>query len=160
MALSAFAKNLANDIYRAGGAFLSEDAGVTYRDMGQVKGGEISFDPIVTDLDTAGREKQLGFTMEVLFIMQQTSDTELGSLDAVVNPTPANGLWLKMSTVHTNAAGAAAAAGYLFKNVLPVASGRINLSGNESNITVTIKGRVSVANFVTIGSTQIVTFDA
>ena len=151
-------KTVANVIARGGGAFVSDDAGVTYYDLGRVKGVRIEATPVETEPDTAGRTVQLAFDITLTAVMTQTSNTELINLDDLY-AVATNGLWLKFTSVFTNAAGAGAAGGYTFKNVFPTFAPVITFDNGESMITVVAKGRCNVADFAGLGSTQDLTLD-
>jgi hypothetical protein len=154
----AITKTVANVLARGGGAFISEDSGTTYFDMGRVKNLMLEFTPIETEPDTAGRTVQLAADVVLTAVLTQTSDTELVELNQM-NAVATNGVWLKFTSEFTNAAGAGAATGYAFKNVFPVFAGEIKFDNTESGITMTAKGRCNMADLAGLGSTQDLTFD-
>ncbi len=160
MALSAFTKNTQENVYRAGGCFVSDDSGVNYYDLGQIVGGQfkVTGTPVLAEKDSAGRPKQLGMDVSLQFTLEQTADVQLALLDELSDPA-SNGLWFKFTTIHTNAAGAGAAAGYVFKNVLPNVGADLDFGGGNSMIPITAEGRVSMLAFVLLGSGQTLTFD-
>lgn len=152
------AKTVANVIARGGGAFVSDDDGTTYFDFGRVKLLKLMGEAVNAEADTAGRELMLAVDVTLTGVITQTSNAEIlniKELQAIAN----NGVWLKFTSIFTNAAGAGAADGYLFKNVLPTFMVEIVFDNTESSITFTAKGRVSVDDFADIGSTQTLTFD-
>jgi len=152
------AKTVVNVLARGGGAFVSDDDGVTYYDMGRVKNLELKGEAVTTEKDTAGRELQLAFDVTLTGVMTQSSDTEILNIQEL-QALATNGLWMKFTTAFTNAAGAGAATGYLFKNVLPAFSLDIKFDNTESGISFVAMGRVSVDDFSDLGSTQTLTFD-
>jgi len=154
----AITKTVANVVARGGGAFVSEDSGSTYFDMGRVKNVMLEATPVETEPDTAGRTVQLAYDVVLTAVLTQTSDTELVELDDL-NAVATNGVWLKFTSVFTNAAGAGAAAGYTFKNVFPSFGAEIKFDNTESGLTMTAKGRCNVADFAGLGTTQDLTFD-
>ena len=154
----AITKTVANVVARGGGAFVSEDSGTTYFDMGRVKNLMIEWSPVETEPDTAGRTVQLAADVTLTGVLTQTSDTEMQELDDL-NAVATNGVYLKFTSEFTNAAGAGAAAGWLFQNVFPVFAGEIKFDNTESSITFTAKGRVNMTDLAAIGSTQTLTFD-
>lgn len=152
------AKTVANVIARGGGAFVSDDAGTTYFDFGRVKSLMLMAEPVNAEADTAGRELQIAVEVTLSGVITQTTDTEILNIKEL-QAIASNGLWMKFTSVFTNAAGAGAASGYLFKNVLPSFGLEIKFDNTESSITFTAKGRVSVDDFSDLGSTQTLTFD-
>ncbi len=152
------AKTVANVLARGGSVFISDDAGSTYYDLGRQKGAMIDFTPVETEPDTAGRTVQLAADFVLATVLTQTSDTEILNLNEL-NAVAANGVWIKFTTVFTNAAGAGAAAGYTFKNLFPVFSGKIMLDNTESMLSMTAKARCNMADLSGLGTTQDITFD-
>lgn len=152
------AKTVANVIARGGGAFVSDDSGTTYFDFGRVKNLMIMATEVVAEADTAGRELQLAFDVVLSGVITQTSDTEVLNIQEL-QAIATNGLWMKFTSEFTNAAGASAATGWLFKNVLPTFGLEIKFDNTESVITFKAMGRVNVADFSDLGSTQTLTFD-
>lgn len=140
----AFNKDIANVLARAGGVFFSDDDGTTYYDSGRIKGAMIEFDANETEEDTAGRTIALSYNVRLSFVMTQTAADETGSIDDVAAITT-NGVWVKFTEVFTDATGAGAAAGLLFKNCTPVFSGKMDYNNGESGLPCVIKGRVSTA---------------
>jgi hypothetical protein len=156
MALSAFTKAVANVKPRQGQMFVSDDAGVTYYHLGLIRDLKVKSTKVTTSPDTAGRKKQISNDISVDAILQQTADAELAVLDEIAGVE----LQYKVTEVLTNAAGAAAAAGIVFKNALAEVEPDLDFGGNESGIGIMFGGRVAnsqLANFVSTGT---VTFDA
>ncbi|MCK5641042.1 MAG: hypothetical protein KAJ19_09605 [Gammaproteobacteria bacterium] len=151
-------KTVANVLARGGGAFVSDDDGTTYYDLGRVKSTMFDFTVVETEADTAGRTVQLAADIVLTTILTQTGNTELLNLDDLAAQAT-NGLWLKFTSIFTNAAGAGAADGYTFKNVFPTFAGSIKFDNTESGITMVVKGRVNMADLAGLGTTQDLTFD-
>lgn len=70
MPLTDFTRDFSNVVERAGGVFV--DDGGSWRDMGIVKNVQISFSPVNTEADVAGRTKMLAADVTIEFVMQQT----------------------------------------------------------------------------------------
>jgi hypothetical protein len=154
------AKTVANVLARGGSVFVSDDDGTTYYDLGRQKGAQIEFTPVETEPDTAGRTVQLAADVVCTTVLTQTGDTEFVNLDDLVAQAT-NGLWIKYTDEFTDAAGADAAGGFLFKNAFPVFSGLIKFDNSESSFTMTFKGRVSMATLAAAGAAgNIIAFDA
>jgi hypothetical protein len=163
MALSDFQKNVGRNVFRQGSVFVRD--GSVWRDLGQVKDVNLEWEPVVTDADTAGRQKQLAADVTFTFVMQQTSDTEIANLtDIIAGGALANGLRLKITNAIVAVAGAEAATGINLMNALPVISGKIDFNGGaESMLTVECKGRVSITQLTNLGKSvgsYTLTFDA
>lgn len=160
MALSAFQKDISRIKERQGSVFVYDDANVVWQDIGQVKGVDLSWEPVNTEADTGGRTKMLAADVTITFVMQQTSDQELGALDSLSGNSTTNGHQFKVTESNTAAADAGTAAGYEFNNCLANITGSVSFNGDESTMTVEINGRVPISELVNLGSTQTLTFDA
>lgn len=158
-------KKVANAKSRQTTAFI-RDGGTAWTNFGRVKNASISIQPVVGEKDVAGREMVQAFDITATFVMMQTSKAEiatLGSLAAPDGATYPNGHYIFFSDVPraSLAAGADPAVdGFAFKNVLPKPSIDVNLSGEESMITIEITGRVPVTAFDNFDTSPIITFDA
>jgi len=158
MALSDFTKDLSEVSFRGGGAFVSDDDGVTWNDLGRVKGVQFSWSKVTTDPDTAGRPMQAAADVTVQITLTQTAADQLTNLDLLTNPA-GNGLWLKLTEVFTDAAGAGAAAGFTIKNAIFTLDGQIMFDNSESAIPLETAGRVPMTELVKLGSASEITFD-
>jgi len=160
MALADLSLDAANNIQRQGEAFVTNDpidGSETYHHMGQVKNVEFTSTPVTSEQDTAGRQKQLASDIEITFVMQQTSDTELETMDELVSDFAAVFLsteFIDASEVQTGSDGN----GYLFSNGLMSVENTINFSGEESMSTVTISGRVSREELASMGTDRTLRF--
>ena len=152
------AKTVANVLARGGSVFISDDEGVTWYDMGRQKGAKIDGTAVETEIDTAGRTVQLAMDVVLTTVLTQTADSEFVNT-AAMNAIAANGAWIKFTSIFTNAAGAGAAAGFTFKNVFPVFGAMLMFDNTESYMPMSAKGRVNMADWAGLGTTQDLTFD-
>jgi len=149
MPISDFTNEVENNVSRQGEAFV-RPVGGSFAHMGQVKNLELTASPVQSEQDTAGRQKQLAHDVELSFVLQQTSDTEIGATDSLLDQevdiafTTETGL----SPGEVNAGENA----YRFDAFLVSIEGEINFMGDESMLTATSAARCSVGEFASLGS--------
>lgn len=149
-----FDKDVADVIPRGGGVFISDDEGVTYEDLGRVKGVMMEISPEETEPDTGGQTVDLASNVTLTVVMTQTSDAQISLLAQLKAFTP-TGLWTKFTSEFTDADGAGAADGYLFKNILWKVGMNIPFNNTESQVTLTTTFRVPNSELTALGTTQI-----
>lgn len=150
-----FARDVANVIGRGGYAFVSDDDGTTYEDFGLVKALVLEWTPEETEAGTDGQTEQLAVNVTLSLVLKQVADDEIALLTALASTA---GLWLKYSSEFTDATGAGAADGYLFKNVRLKNEGSIQFNNTESAITLRTTARVPMSELTALGTTQEMTF--
>lgn len=153
----------------------------TWRHAGQIQGGDMSAEGVLSESDQDGRQKTMLFDIQISFIMQQATNTELSIMsDLVTLPDPndnglyANGIWVYVSgesVVQTPDVNNASTDGVItfgtgegelddlngmvFTNAILNTSPSLDLSGDDgSTIEVSFGGRVMPEEFDDIESTH------
>ena len=159
MALADLGFNFAAVLARIGRVYVSDDDGTTYYEPGRFKNVVINTAKVVTDPDQQGRIKQQAYDITGQLVLTQTSSVELENLELLLHPS-GDGLWVKFTddVPATGAAGAGAADGLEFKNVLFTAEPSFDMGGGESMIAMEFTGRVSVTGFSALGSSNELSF--
>lgn len=147
MALSALAATVANIKRRAGQAWVSDDAGTTWYNLGVIKQPKINIEEIVDEADTRGRSKQLGVNLSIELVMKQTSNTELGELNTLTNQE------LLFAITGDMVSPATSTQSYKFDKSLLNISGAIDFSGGESMFTVKVNGQLSMPELTVLATT-------
>lgn len=147
----------------------------TYRNFGRVKNAGITFEPVVTEKDTAGREIEMCWDVTATFVMMQTTDDEMAVLGSLAEPEDNSGHYdngyfiffsdepQTSSTVYLGEAdGLPSVLGFGFDNVLLKPSASIQLNAEESMITIEFSGRIGrdALNSFNLTDGNILTFDA
>lgn len=153
MAFTDLGTDVANVLYRAGKAFITDDDGTTYYDLGRIRDVIVEFTPNELEPDTTGGVVVNSWNMEITLIMTQTSADEIGNFSLLAGTI----LWVKLTDGCETTATAGAANGKEFKNVTLIPGLRLDFNGGESTIPVTIKGRVSAADITSFGTTDEIT---
>lgn len=160
MALSDFTPEIANVVAFQGGAFVSDDAGTTWYDLGGCTEIEWNLSSMDSEADTSGRTVALLIDISGTITIQQTTKTELQALGALAQPS-GTGFWLKLTEPRSNAAGAGAAAGVTFKNVFftfPQSS--LSHARQNRSIQISFQGTVARTAFDSFETTPEIVFGA
>lgn len=133
-----------------------------YRDMGVIKDLTINLSSNSSDADVAGREKTLTITLEVQFVMQQTSANEFGAIQDITDPSGAGHTIVCTTQPHdTTAVDVSTKESFTFENVFPSVEGEINGSGEGSMFTVSFSGKVVPSDLAALPSTtETISIDA
>lgn len=153
MPISNLSFAVANELSRQGSVFLKAAGTATYYNGGKVRDVEVSISPVTGDADTGGREKMLAADVEIQFVMQQTSDTEVGTLPDLLGQAVDAKVTESVTTDAT-------AAGREFLNCLLSAEGTLNFMGEGSSFTFTTGGRVPVNELSSLVSGGTIDFGA
>jgi hypothetical protein len=145
MALANFQKAISEIAGRAGNVFVGSN-GSTWYHMGIVKGLSVKATPLVTERDTAGREFQYGYDVEVQMVLMQSAWARTADFSDLMDST-GNGIYFKLTDRPATTAGASAATGVTLQNAIASVSPEFMFSSAESGVTITIRGHVSKTAF-------------
>lgn len=162
MALADFGFDFSKVLTRLGRVYVSDDDAANVHDLGRMRDVTVEFSKVVSPKDQNGREKQLAMDVVGNLVLTQTSATEFDNLTFLTNPS-GDGLWVYFTDdVETEGATGVetvvAASGIVFKGVLFTIEGTLDYGGNESFLSLSFTGRISMTDLQNAGTNKTVDF--
>lgn len=152
MALSSLAKLAENVQGRIMNVFIRDNVADdgTYFALGITGNVELKFDPMTSDADAAGREKQLAYSVGASAVLKQTAHSEWANVAEIAKATGAGHTLFfsdkptAASAVNDTDIDAGTLEGFRFKGVLPNVGATFNGNGGDSYFEMTFKGNVLI----------------
>ncbi len=162
MALADYSFDFADVLTRLGRVYASDDDGVNWHDLGRMRDVTVELSKVVSPKDQNGREKQLATDVVGNMVLTQTNLDQLDNITFLTSPS-GDGLWVKLTDdVETEGTTptetVTAADGINFKGVLFTLEGTLDYSGNESFLSLSFTGRISMTDLQSAGTPKEIDF--
>lgn len=151
------------DIESLMGSVLVWDEGAVapaWKSLGSIGTITVDHKPVLGNADQSNRQATLSHDFEVAFTMLQTKGAAAATAAALASPTGAGYRFKITDEILTDIAGAEAAEGVEFVNVLPEVEGQRRYGSEQSLFAVKFKGRATRDQFTAYQTTRTLTLAA